>query len=199
MTTAVSFYTEETNLDYLMPSVRFVFGDLTGDMYSDMIIRTSLVNAITFIQSKWGAKYQVYLESNKVIPQPDNVPAGYILANTVNGTAYIPDNLTEGSVFRNPYLSFTQASPPVIQSDDEWGIILAATLLLRRVQTSSSLTGFVSWSTEDIRYSNLGSERGLDKLLANDLEAFTSYFATKIARPQRSTFPIGYIPGLHDL
>lgn len=198
MPTTVTFYTEPTNLDYLMTDVRLIFGDLTGAVYTDPILRTALINGVKYLQRKWQSKYQVYTSELTDIAQPPEIPAGMIWANTVDGQGFIPSGLTEGSVFRNPFLVITQPSPPVITSEDETAITLAATYLLRRSQVSSSVTAFVSWSTEDIRYSNLGSERGLNKLLDSDLKALEDYFANRIARPQRSEFPIAYIPSLHD-
>ena len=190
MSTIVTFNIEVTNLDYLIPGARIRFGDLTGSAYSDTTFRTALVNAVGFLQAKWQSKYQIYSDAIKVNPQPVTVPSGYILANTSHGQTYIPAGLSEGSVFRNPYIVFTQPSPPVLQSEDEEAIILAAVYLLRGVQTSSSLAGFVSWATEDIRYSNLGSQRGLSDLLDRDLSNLNEYFKKKIAKPQRSAFPI---------
>ncbi len=198
MPTTVTFYTEPTNLDYLMLNVRLEFGDLTGAVYSDDIIRTALVSSVIYLQNRWQSKYQVFSEDMIDIPQPAEIPAGMVWANTTDGQAFIPAELEVGSVFRNPFIIFTQASPPVIQSIDERAIILGALYILRRLQISSSSTAFVSWSTEDIRYSNLGSERSLSKLLESDLEAINNYFAANIATPQRSVFPIAYIPGLHD-
>lgn len=198
MPTTVTFYTEPTNIDYLMTDVRLTFGDIDGSTYSDTLLRTALVNAVKYLHRKWQGKYQIYTAALKVIPQPIDAPIGSIWANTSDGQYYIPDGLAEGSVFRNPFLTFDQSSPPVVQSEDETAIVLAATYLLRRSQVSSSVASFVSWSTEDIRYSNLGSERGLSKLLESDLNALNEYFANRIASPQRSEFPIAYIPGLHD-
>lgn len=195
MTTLVTFNTEATNLDHLIPNARIRFGDLTGATYSDTVIRTSLVNAVRFLQPRWQSKYQIYTSSIRVDPQPVTVPSGYILANTSHGQTYIPAGLSEGDAFRNPYITFTQPSPPILQSEDEEAIVLAAVYLLRSVQTSSSLTGFVSWSTEDIRYSNLGSERGLSKLLERDLFNLDEYFKKKIAKPQISHFPLVIIEG----
>lgn len=199
MATAVSFYIEPTNLDGLIPDVRLMYGDLEGTVFSDTIIRTALVNGVKYLQRKWLSKYQVYTETLLVDPQPDSTPAGYVYANTIDGQAYIPSGLAEGSVFRNPFLTFTQNSPPVIQSEDETAIVLAAKLLLRRSQIASSASAFVSWSTEDIRYSNLGSERSMSKLLETDQQELDDYFKSKIAKPQRSEFYITYIPSFHDV
>jgi hypothetical protein len=195
MSTTVVFYTEPTNLDYLLPDLRFHFGDLTGAKYSDQIMRTALVNAVKYLQKKWSSKYQIYTDDILVDPQGD-VPAGYVRVNTSDGEAFIPSGLAAGSLFRNPYNTFVQSSPPVIESDDEMAIILAATYLLRKTQTSSSVDSLVSWSTEDIRYSNLAAGRTVEKMLLEDKQALDDYFRKKLARPIKSTFPLNYIPGL---
>jgi len=188
MTTLVTYYTEPTNLDHLMINLRIRYGDLTGSTYSDATLRTALVNAVAFLQNRWSSKYQTYRSDLLVDPQPSTVPAGFVLANTAHGTGYIPDALENGSAFRNPFITFNQPSPPIIETIDEEAIVLAATYLLRRVQVSSSLTGFVSWSTEDIRYSNLGSERGLSGLVNDDLKALNDYFRANIAKPRVLAF-----------
>lgn len=193
MTTTVTFNVEPTNLDHLMASVRLRYGDLTGAVYSDTVIRTALVNAVSFLQPRWQSKYQVYSDTLAVDPQPVTAPSGYVYANTYHGQAYIPAGLAEGSVFRNPFVTFTQESPPVLQSEDEEAIVLAAVYLLRSTQVSSSISSFVSWSTEDIRYSNAGGQRGLSDLLARDLLNLDTYFKRRLARPQVSTFPVAQI------
>lgn len=199
MPTLATFYTQPTNIDHLIPTVRIMYGDIDGSIYSDTIIRTALVSAIHFLQARWDSKYQVYRESMRVSPQPDDIPSGYMQITTIHGLINVPDTLSEGDVFRNPYITFLQASLPVLESIDEMAIILAAVYILRRAQTSSNAGSFVSWSTEDIRYSNTSAERSLSKLVDTDLIALNSYFSTKIARPQRSVFPIGYIPVLTEL
>lgn len=199
MPTAVSFYLEPTNVDYLIPDLRLMYGDVTGDVYSDTLMRTALVNGVKLLQRRWLSKYQVYTSTLLVDPQPSDTPSGYVYANTIDGQAYIPSGLASGSVFRNPFVTFTQTSPPVIQSEDDVAIVLAAKVLLRRSQISSSASSFVSWKTEDISYSNLGSERSLAKVLESDQKELDDYFRSKIAQPQRSEFVISYIPGLDDI
>jgi hypothetical protein len=196
MSTATYFYNEPLNHDYLMTITRPLFGDLTGAIYSDTMIRTAQVNAIRFLQRRWSSKYQIYDESLHVDPQPSDVPTGYILINTSHGTGYIPNTAVNGDVFRNAYLEFTQGSPPIIESNDEMAIALAATLLLRKIQVSSNSADLVSWATEDIRFSNLGTERSLSKQVADDLAALNEYFQNKLAAPKKSTFPIMSIPAL---
>ena len=198
MTTTVTYYSNPINVDYLLPQVRLNYGDLDGSVFTDTTIRTGLVNGVRYLQKKWASKYQIYESNLMVNPQPPSVPAGYILANTVDGQAYIPSGLISGDVFRNPYLSF--ASPnPVLMSEDETPIVLSATYLLRKARASSSSEELVSWSTEDIRFTNLSKERSIRQLLEADAKALDDYFRKKLAAPIRVEYPLGYIPGLHDI
>jgi len=191
MPTAVVFYTQPTNLDYLMGDVRLRFGDLTGDVYSDTIIRTALINSVKALQGKWDSKYQVFTTESIINPQPLTVPSGYIAINTKDGIAYIIDTITPGSIYRNPYLVFTQGSPPIIEANDESPIILMAVYILRMAKVSGSADTFVSWSTEDIRYSNLGAQRGLENLLAQDIAAIDAHFGSRrLGRAVRQNFDV---------
>jgi hypothetical protein len=198
MTTTVVYYEDALNIDYLLPSVRLNFGDLDGTVFTDVTVRTAIVNAVKMLQHKWTSKYQVYEDILKVDPQPIDVPPGYILANTMYGQAYIPDKLFPGDAFRNPYIEFTTPEP-TITSEDDTAIILAATYLLRKAQASSSSNELASWSTEDIRFNSLSKDKSIANLLDADKQALDDYFRKKLAKPIRVTYPIGYIPGLHDI
>lgn len=192
--TVFQFYTEPSNIDYLGSEVRLRFGDLDGSVYSDTVIRTALISAIRFLQNKFDGKYQIYTEASKLSPQPSDVAAGYIRVNSLHGYADLVDTYIEGNIYRDPYITFSSTSPPLIEVTDEEVIILAAVYLLRKAQISSSAGGFVSWSTEDIRYSNAGYERGLSGLLQQDLAALNEYIKSKLGRPKRADFPVTYIP-----
>lgn len=199
MSTTVTFYTEPTNMDYLLGDVRMQFGDLTGDTFSDTIVRTSLVSGVRYLQRSWNGKYQIYMEQAQLDPQPADVPPGYIRINSLHGIVDIPDTTNIGSIFRNPYTTFNGFAPPLIESIDEQAIILAATYLLRKASISSSASDFVAWGTEDIRYNNLGAERGLTRLLEQDKQALDDYVQSKIAKPRRTDFPVTYVPTLTEL
>jgi hypothetical protein len=194
MPSSVTYYEDPLNIDYLMPAVRMAVGDLIGDIFSDTTIRTSIVYAVTFLQKRWASKYQVFSELLLVDPQPDDVPVGFMRINAVGGFVDIPDSFVNGDVFRNPYLVFSQEMPPIIQSNDEMGIVLAAKILLRRIQISSSATSFISWSTEDVRFSNLGAERSLTKLLEVDLTDLEAFFKQSLATPIKIEFPYNITP-----
>src|SRR5687767_9568996 len=108
--TVVQFYTEPSNIDYLMSDVRFRFGDLTGDVYSDTIIRTALISAIRFLQNKFDGKYQIYTSAAKLNPQPSDVASGYIRINSLHGYADLINTYIDGDIFRDPYITFSAAS-----------------------------------------------------------------------------------------
>jgi len=193
MSTAVTFPVDPTNLDYLMPDVRFQFGDLDGTIFSDQIIRMALISAVRFLQRIWNGKYQLYLASNKLNPQPSGVPSGFVRILSLHGLADVSATLTENSIFRDPYVSFTDNST-LIESVDEQALILCAVYLLRKVQITSNVSSFISWSTEDIKFSNLGSQRGLSATLAEDLANLNAYIKSKMAKPRVLLFPVQYIP-----
>lgn len=199
MGTVVQFYTEPLNIDYLMMHVRFRFGDFDGSVFSDQIIRTSIVNAVLFLQKRFDGKYQVYKADAKIDPQPAGVPSGYIRINSLHGYADVINTIVDGSIFRDPYVVFSASNPPLFESIDEEAVILAAVYLLRKVQLSSSAGAFVSWSTEDIRFSNAGYERGVSALLDQDLATLNNYIKSSLGKPKRADFPIAYIPQLTEL
>jgi hypothetical protein len=196
VTTQVTFYTEPLNIDGLMASLRIEFGDIDGSIYSDTTIRTALVNAVSALQRRWDQKYQIYKTELALDPQPVGVPAGYVAANTSHGLGYIPSGLAEGDVFRDPYVSFLQPSPPIIESADERAIVLQAVYILRKMQVSSNTVDLVSWATEDIRYTNTSRGTSFAKLLEQDKNALDDYFRKSIAKPKILSFPVHYIPGL---
>jgi hypothetical protein len=174
-----------------MTDVRFQFGDLDGSVFSDTVIRTSIVSAVRFLQRALNGKYQIYKVADKIIPQPSDVPTGFMRVNSLHGTADIPDTFIEGNMFRDPYIVFSDMTG-FIEVVDEQAIILAAVYLLRKIQVTSNVSEFISWSTEDIRYSNLGTERGLSSALADDLNNLNTYLRSKIGKPRKSSFPIQY-------
>lgn len=192
MGTTVVFQQEPTNLDYLMTDVRLQFGDFDGSVFSDTIVRTSLVSGVRLLQNKWNGKYQLYTDDMVIVPQPSDVPAGYLRIASLYGRADIPEDTVAGSVFRNPFGTFTAEPFHIFESVDEQGLIFAAVYILRKMQVSSSAQEFIAWSTEDIKYSNLGIERSLGGILKDDIENLKQYLKSKIATPKRSDFPLAY-------
>lgn len=189
MPTSATFYTDPLNIDYLIGELRIRYGDLTGDVYSDTVMRSALVGAVKYLEKRWASKYQVFRDEMVTSPQPPDVPAGSVAANTADGVAYIPATLNPGDVFRNPYIDFKAPSPPVITGVDDEAIVLAAKYILRLSKISSSADGFSSWRTEDIAYSNLGGERSYNKLIEADKSELDDYFKQNIAKPVKLSIP----------
>lgn len=185
--TDVTFLSEPTNLDYLIPRLRMAIGDIAGDKYSDVLLRTALTYGVNSLESRWYSRYQIFWDYIVAPDQPDDKP-GYIWAHTTHGDAYIPEGLAEGSAFRNPFIAFTQKSPPTIQSDDEEIILLSAQLILLKAQIRSSADSFVSWSTEDIRYNNSYAEKSLSSQLDQLNADIKAFFNTGLGASQLSHF-----------
>jgi hypothetical protein len=209
-----------TNVDYLIPDVRMRIGDTdaTKTRFSDSIIRTALVGGIKTLQRRWRSRYLVFTKSMVVDPLPSDVtyaadydalvistsgsppaysyivPAGYLYGIISGGYAPIPSGLDSNDVFRNPNASFVDdGSESIISQEDEHPVVLAATVILRTSQISSSADAFQSWSDGEFSYSNLGSQRALDSLYTNDSKELDAYFKERLAAPVRSRFERNHI------
>ena len=130
--------TVETDLDYLIPSLRWRLGDTNpaSYRYMDEWLRVALVSALKGLQSWWNIRY------------------------TIDDTTYV--------VSRYAGSTFTFDEPPVIQTQDENPIVIMATILTKEgtLENSSWSTG--SWRDAEISVSNIeGSkvrEGGLQRL-----------------------------------
>lgn len=184
------------NLDYLIEPVRMRLGDFSGTSYSDSLVRTSLVNAIKFLQKRWRSKYQIVGSGTIAATQPSGAAeANQIWVSTSNGYAFIDAGFELNDVFRNPFLQFEQPSPPVIEQNDEDAIVLTATYLIHLAKITSSSATFVSWSTEDLRYTNSESSKAMKVVLDALLEEINYQFKTRIAVPKSTRQPINIVTG----
>jgi hypothetical protein len=180
-----------TNVDYLIESVKLRLGDFDGTAYSDPLVRTGLINGVKFLQKRWRSKYQVF-SSGLVSPeQPsDALSQGLVWCSTVNGYAFLDSGLVENDVFRNPFLEFQQPSPPIIEQDDEDAIVLSAMYLIHLAKLTSSAATFVSWSTEDLRYTNSESSKSMKVVLETILTELNVLFKTRVAMPKATRQPL---------
>jgi hypothetical protein len=185
-----------TNLDYLIDSVRLRLGDFDGTQYSDTLVRTGLVTGIKFLQKRWKSKYQVF-NSGLVSPEQPTGAAdqGLIWCSTVNGYSFLDAGLLENDVFRNPFIEFAQPSPPIIEQNDEDAIVLAAMYLIHLAKLTSSSSTFVSWSTEDLRYTNSEASKSMKLVLETILEELNVLFKTRIAQPTATRQPLNVYIG----
>lgn len=186
--------TSPSNIDYLIDSVRLRLGDFDGSAYSDTLIRTALVSAIKFLQKRWRSKYQV-VTSGTYTGNNSGAPAGFAEANTVDGLGYIPELLNNNDVFRSPYIAFTQSNPPVVEQNDEDAVVLATAYIVHLAKLTNSSSSFVSWSTEDIRFTNTTAANTMRNVLETLQLELNTLFATRIAQPVVSRQPLNIVTG----
>jgi len=186
--------TTQTNVDYLIDSVRLRLGDFEGTVYSTTLVRTAIISAVKYLQKRWKSKYQV-VTSGTYTGDNSSVPSGYAQAHTVDGTAYIPYGLANDNVYRNPFVAFTQDGPPVVEQNDEDAIVLATAYIIHLAKLTNSSSTFVSWSTEDIRFTNTTAANTMRNVLEALQTELNTVFATRIAQPVVSRQPLNIIAG----
>lgn len=186
--------TSPTNIDYLIDSVRLRLGDFDGTAYSDTLIRTAIVSAIKFLQKRWRSKYQI-VTSGTYTGNNSTAPSGYAEAYTVDGIGYIPFGLNINDTYRSPYIAFTQEQPPVIEQNDEDAVVLATAYIVHLAKLTNSSSSFVSWSTEDIRFTNTTAANTMRNVLETLQTELNTLFATRIAQPVVSRQPLNIVTG----
>jgi len=186
--------TTDTNIDYLIDPVRLRLGDFDGTVYSTTLVRTALISAVKYLQKRWKSKYQV-VTSGTYTGDNSTAPSGYAQAHTVDGTAYIPAGLGNDDVFRNPFIAFTQEGPPVVEQNDEDAIVLATAYIIHLAKLTNSSSTFVSWSTEDIRFTNTTAANTMRSVLEALQLELNTVFATRIAQPVVSRQPLNIVTG----
>jgi hypothetical protein len=181
--------TQPSNIDYLIDDVRLRLGDYNGTSYSNTVTRTSILAGIKYLQRKWHNKYQVLTEEMIRIP----AVSGQIYAATLEGDAYIPE-INTNDVFRNPFGSFDQTSPPIIAQSDEEVIILAALYFMTLASFTSSSSSFERWSTEDVSYSNIEASRAQQIALSQIKKDLDEALRQRMAQSQ-----VGYFARQYDI
>ena len=185
------YITNETNVDYLIPELRFYIGDDVNQRYSDALLRTSIVNGIKMLQRRWDSRYLVY---NDDLIADESTTSGYVYVrlpgkySEPDQFGYIPSGYINNDIFRNPGHMFNSGSAYVISHEDEFIIILSSAIMLRRSHISSSADTYQSWSDGEFSFSNLGASRSLAMLYAEDLALLNEYLKKRLASVSVSTF-----------
>jgi len=194
-----------TNIDYLIPQLRFHIGDYDGTRFSDIILRTALIAGIIMLERRWDRKYVTGQSVTSIHPLPENVyywyedvtdtdgvitivPSGYEYVKIDNSYTSVPSGLDNGDVVRNPRHTFTD-DQPVISEYDQYIVILAAVLALQRMILTSSAESFQHWSTRDYTFSNLEKSRVLSQIYENAFNELNAFFKGKLAGGTKSSFP----------
>jgi len=181
--------TYPVNIEYLVDDVRLRVGDIPKKLYSDTVIRSALIAGVKMLQRRWHNRYLVYTDEMLVTPTPAGTPAGYVVVNTPEGTSTIASGFVTGDVFRNPFEIFAGLQSTVIDQQDEWPVILAASVMLANARISSNVDTFQNWSDGEYSFSNVASARALDSMLDRDARLLDEYFKKRLGQPLRGHFP----------
>lgn len=172
------FVVYPTNVDYLIPTVRMKIGDFDGTRFSDSIVRTSIITAIKMLQRKWGSRYLVFDQSS--LDPSTEAPSGYVAAFVLGSVQYIPSGLMDNDVLRNPSVAFSHGSAPIISQEDEYAVVLAASITMRRAQLTSSAESFQIWSDGEYSFSNASKARSLGSLLESEERELEQLFRSRL-------------------
>ena len=151
-----------TDLDYLIPELRFRIGDTdsTAYQYLDSWLRVALVGALKALQRWWRVRY------------------------TIDDTTYV--------VSRWENSTFTVDAPPVIQQSDEVIILAMASILIKSGTLQNSAWSTGSWRDAEIAVSNIEAGRIRDASLLRDWAEIDMYLTRPSKRlmiPTRDTVP----------
>lgn len=172
----------QSNLDYLIVPTRMYVGDLSGDVFSNSIILTSLVFSVKWLQNRWNNRYLIYRQDMYLSGTSVNTPDGVLVLPALPNT---------NDAFRNTLTTtFASDATPVIDQDDEYPIVVASAVALRRSVITSSLSAFSNWSTPDLTFSNVSSSKAMLDLIAQDVKTLDEFFKKRLASPQKQSFPI---------
>ena len=190
------FIVDPSNIDYLIEDVRFHVGDSDSKKYSDIIVRTSILNGIKMLQRRWGYRYLVY--NDDLVTETDDTLSGYVyvkLPGTYeepNRYDYVPSGYVNNDVFRNPDHMFTTNTAYIISSEDEFPVILASSISLMRAHMTSSADTYQSWSDGEFSFSNLGASRALQSMYTQDTELLNLYLKKRLAGASTKDFEVSY-------
>lgn len=151
-----------TDLDYLIPELRFRIGDTdsTAYRYLDSWLRVALVSALKALQRWWRVRY------------------------TIDETTYV--------VSRWENSTFEQDAPPTIMQRDEIVILTMASFLIKTGTLQNSAWSTGSWRDAEIAVSNIEAGRIRDASLLRDWDELMMYLTPpnkKLFVPTRDTIP----------
>jgi len=186
------------NIDYLIDDVRLKVGDYKDNKrYSDNVVRSAIIGGIKMLQRKWGLRYFLYQPSmntslpsgwyyeplpSGVIEYTTIIPSGLQAITFMNSMMFIPSGLVENDVVRNPTSSFSDPFnfDMVISQDDEYIVVLAASIVLFQAYFTSSVESFQSWTDGNFSFSNITAGKSYKDFYDGALAEFNSYFKQRL-------------------
>lgn len=104
------------------------------------------------------------------------------LSKRWNGKYYIDD---DNDIQRDTGVIFDEDAPPIILPEDEYALVLAATVILRTVKLTSSADSFTSWQTPDLSVSSGSKERTFVKMYEQALADLEQYFKRGLGKSRK--------------
>lgn len=184
------YITYPTNADIMIDDVRLHIGDYEKKKFSDSLIRAAILGGIRMLQRRWKNRYVIYNDAMlTTAPSGTVVPSGYLYATVIGTASFVPSGLTADlDVVRNPAHTFTDPGPDIISQEDRYPITIAASLILRKSQITSSADSLQSWSDGEYSYSNLSSAKNLQAMYDSDFSELNLYFKRRPAPVLRGNF-----------
>ncbi len=184
------YVTYPTNVDIMLDDVRLHLGDYEKKKFSDSLIRAAILSSIRMLQRRWKNRYVIYNDAMLVTaPEGTVIPSGYLYAIVIGTASFVPSGLTADlDVVRNPTHTFTDPGPDVISQEDRYPITIAASLILRKSQITSSAETIQSWSDGEYSFSNISSAKSIQSMYDSDFNELNLYFKRRPAPALRSSF-----------
>lgn len=154
----------QTDLDFLIPFVRFHMGDLETRRYTTDTIRTALIYGFKLLQRRMNNKYLIDVNNTTVTR---NTAMSYY---------------------------FKEDAPPVIESRDQAAFILQASILLKSGIMQDSSWQVAAWRDDEISYSNLQADRSRRLGLDRDREMLEEFFKLRLFAGRRQALPGFHMP-----
>ena len=180
-----------SNCDVLFDQLRTHVGDWDKTKYSDSLLRSSLLAGIRMLQRRWKNRYIIFNDA-MLTEAPDDItiPSGYVYATVLGTATMIPSGLSaDVDVVRHPLQTYTDPGPDIISQEDWHPIIIAASLILRKSQITSSAETIQSWSDGEYSFSNISSAKSYQLMYDADQKELDAYFKRRPAPVLRSNFP----------
>lgn len=148
-----------TDLDFLIPVVRFNLGDYTAPYrYTTNILRQALVFGAKMLMRRWNSKYKVDSDGNVT----RNANLDYF---------------------------FTEDSPPVIMTRDEPAFVLQAAILIQSGSYQEASWQTAAWRDDEISVSNLEGQRSRDNALQRSIDLLEEFFKKRLYAGKRQALP----------
>ena len=186
------FITYPLNVDYLMLDVRMRIGDLDATRYSASIVRSAIIGGVKMLQRRWGLRYLIF-DENAVVPNV-SAPEGFLPVSIGGAIKYVASGLANNDVYRNPDLEYAYGSYPIISQEDEYVVVLAASIILRTSQLTSSAETFQIWSDGEYSCSNASKAKALSGLVDSDIAELDRLFKSRLRGAGRGSFAANILP-----